>query len=344
MKDILSMLPEEIAQEFKTMGLPAFRAKQVSQWLAKGAASFNEMQNLPLDLRSRLSELYSIYRPAVLRKQVSAKDGTIKYLWGLEDGNAVETVVMKYRYGNTVCISTQVGCRQGCAFCASTIGGLVRQMEPSEMLNEVLCSQLDSGENISHVVLMGTGEPLDNFDNVMRFLSLLNHPEGFNLSLRHVSLSTCGLIERFTDLAERDLQLTLAVSLHAPDDETRTKIMPANRGRGVDALMRACRQYTETTGRRVSFEYAMIDGVNDTETHARLLVQRAMEVGAHVNLIPLNHVEESRYRPSTQGHLKAFIRILEESGVNVTVRRRLGSDIDASCGQLRRKFEKSREK
>ena len=344
MKDILSMLPEEIAQEFKTMGLPAFRAKQVSQWLARGAASFDEMQNLPLDLRSRLCELYGIYRPAVLRKQVSAKDGTIKYLWGLEDGNAVETVVMKYRYGNTVCISTQVGCRQGCAFCASTIGGLVRQMEPSEMLNEVLCSQLDSGEKISHVVLMGTGEPLDNFDNVMRFLSLLNHPEGFNLSLRHVSLSTCGLIERFTDLAERDLQLTLAVSLHAPDDETRTKIMPANRGRGVDALMKACQQYTEATGRRVSFEYAMIDGVNDTETHARLLVQRAKEVGAHVNLIPLNHVEESRYRPSTQGHLKAFIRILEESGVNVTVRRRLGSDIDASCGQLRRKFEKSREK
>ena len=344
MKDILSMLPEEIAQEFKTMGLPAFRAKQVSQWLARGVASFGEMQNLPLDLRSRLSEQYSIYRPAVLRKQISAKDGTIKYLWGLEDGNAVETVVMKYRYGNTVCISTQVGCRQGCAFCASTIGGLVRQMEPSEMLNEVLSSQLDSGEKISHVVLMGTGEPLDNFDNVMRFLSLLNHPEGFNLSLRHVSLSTCGLIERFPDLAQRDLQLTLAVSLHAPDDETRTKIMPANRGRGVDALMKACRQYTETTGRRVSFEYAMIDGVNDTETHARLLVQRAKEVGAHVNLIPLNHVEESRYRPSTQGHLKAFIRILEESGVNVTVRRRLGSDIDASCGQLRRKFEKSREK
>ena len=344
MKDILSMMPEEIAQEFKTMGLPAFRAKQVSQWLARGAASFDEMQNLPLELRSRLREQYSIYRPAVLRKQISAKDGTIKYLWGLEDGNAVETVVMKYHYGNTVCISTQVGCRQGCAFCASTIGGLVRQMEPSEMLNEVLSSQLDSGEKISHVVLMGTGEPLDNFDNVMRFLSLLNHPEGFNLSLRHVSLSTCGLIERFADLAERDLQLTLAVSLHAPDDETRTKIMPSNRGRGVDALMKACRQYTEATGRRVSFEYAMIDGVNDTETHARLLVQRAKEVGAHVNLIPLNHVEESRYRPSTQGHLKAFIRILEESGVNVTVRRRLGSDIDASCGQLRRKFEKSREK
>lgn len=344
MKDILSMLPEEIAQDFKAMDLPAFRAGQVSRWLAKGAASFDEMSNLPLELRERLGREYSLFRPTVLRKQVSERDGTIKYLWGLSDGNAVETVVMKYHYGNTVCISTQVGCRQGCAFCASTIGGLVRQMEPSEMLNEVLCSGLDSGEKISHVVLMGTGEPLDNFDNVMRFLSLLSHPDGLNLSLRHVSLSTCGLTERFADLAERDLQLTLAVSLHAPDDKTRSTLMPANRGRGVDALMAECRRYTEATGRRVSFEYAMIDGVNDTEYHAGLLVKRAKEVGAHVNLIPLNHVEESRYRPSTQGHMKAFIRILEESGVNVTVRRRLGGDIDASCGQLRRKFEKSREK
>lgn len=344
MKDILSMLPEELAAEFREKGLPAFRAKQVSQWLAKGVASFEEMRNLPAELRSRLKEEYSLYRPVVLRKQVSAKDGTIKYLWGLSDGNAVETVVMKYRYGNTVCISTQVGCRQGCAFCASTIGGLVRQMEASEMLNEVLFSQIDSGEKISHIVLMGTGEPLDNFDSVMRFLALINHPDVFNLSLRHVSLSTCGLIERFPDLAEKDLQLTLAVSLHAPDDETRSKLMPANRGRGVDALMEACRQYTEKTGRRVSFEYAMIDGVNDTSDHAKLLVKRAKEVGAHVNLIPLNHVEESRYRPSTQGHLKAFIKILEDSGVNVTVRRRLGGDIDASCGQLRRKFEKSRER
>ncbi len=344
MKDILSLLPEEISEEFKTLGLPGYRAKQVSQWLAKGASSFEEMKNLPVDLRSRLAEIYSIYRPTVLRKQISEKDGTVKYLWGLFDGNAVETVVMKYRYGNTVCISTQVGCRQGCKFCASTIGGLVRQLEPSEMLNEVLCSQIDSGEKVSHVVLMGTGEPLDNFDNVIKFLGLLNHPDGFNLSLRHVSLSTCGLIERFPDLASLDLQLTLAVSLHAPDDETRTKLMPANRNRGVNELMKACRKYTEATGRRVSFEYAMIDGVNDTEMHANLLVHRAKEVGAHVNLIPLNHVEESRYRPSSQGHQKAFIRILEESGVNVTVRRRLGSDIDASCGQLRRKFEKSREK
>ena len=340
MKDILSMLPEEIGEDFARMGLPRFRAKQVSQWLARGAASFDEMANLPKDLRLRLSEEYSLARLTLLRKQTSAEDGTIKYLWGLADGNAVETVVMRYRYGSTVCVSTQVGCRQGCAFCASTIGGLVRQMEPSEMLNEVLCSQLDSGEEISRVVLMGTGEPLDNFDNVMRFLALLNHPDVMNIGMRHISLSTCGIIERFEDLAARDWQLTLAVSLHAPDDETRNRIMPANRSRGVSALIDACKKYYEATGRRVSFEYAMIDGVNDTQQHALLLSRRAREVGAHVNLIPLNHVEESPLKPSTQGHMKAFVRILEENGVNVTVRRRLGGDIDASCGQLRRKYEK----
>lgn len=336
------MLPEEIAAEFKEKGLPAFRAKQVSQWLARGAASFDEMENLSKDLRASLAEEYSIYRPQILRKQTSALDGTIKYLWGLEDGNAVETVVMKYRYGNTVCVSTQVGCRQGCAFCASTIGGLVRQMTPGEILNEVLCSQLDSGEKISHIVLMGTGEPLDNFDNVMRFLQLVNHPDVMNIGMRHISLSTCGIIERFDDLAAKDLQLTLAVSLHAPDDETRSRIMPANRGRGVDALIEACSRYYERTGRRVSFEYAMIDGINDTEYHAKLLAKRANAVGAHVNLIPLNYVEEYKYKPSTQGHMKAFIKVLEDAGVNVTVRRRLGSDVDASCGQLRRKYEKNK--
>lgn len=344
MKDILSMLPEEISAELKTEGLPAFRAKQITEWLAKGVSSFDEMMNLPKDLRVRLAENYSLYRPEILRKQVSKLDGTVKYLWGLADGNAVETVVMRNNYGNTICISTQVGCRQGCAFCASTIGGLVRCLEPSEMLNEVFASQKDFGERISNIVLMGIGEPLDNFDNVMRFLSLVNHPQVMNIGMRHISLSTCGLIERFDDLAARDLQLTLSVSLHAPDDETRSKLMPANRGRGVDALMEACRKYYEKTGRRISFEYSMINGVNDTEAHARLLAKRAQSVGAHVNLIALNHVEERSFEPSTQSHIKAFMKILESEGVNVTLRRRLGSDVDASCGQLRRKFEKNREK
>ena len=210
------------------------------------------------------------------------------------------------------------------------------------MLDEVLFSELDSGMKISNIVLMGIGEPLDNFDNVARFLKLVNHPKCLNIGMRHITLSTCGLIERFDDLAALDLQLTLTVSLHAPDDETRSRIMPANRGRGVENLVEACRRYYQKTGRRISFEYAMIDGVNDTEAHARELVRRARECGAHVNLIPLNHVEERAFKPSTQGHMKAFMKILDEGGVNYTVRRRLGSDVDASCGQLRRKMEKSK--
>lgn len=342
-KDILSLLPGEIEEELAALGEPKYRAGQIFTWLHKGARSFAEMSNLSKELREKLDERFFLYKPEVLRKQVSQIDGTIKYLWQLRDGNAVETVVMQYKHGNTVCVSSQVGCRQGCAFCASTIGGLVRGLEPSEILDEVLFSQLDSGLPISNIVLMGIGEPLDNFDNVMRFLELVNHPKGMNIGMRHISLSTCGLIERFADLAERDLQLTLSVSLHAPDDETRSKLMPANRGRGVEALMEACRKYYDKTGRRISFEYAMIDGVNDTERHARLLAKEAKSLAAHVNLIPLNHVEERQFRPSTQGHMKAFIKILEDEGVNVTVRRRLGSDVDASCGQLRRKMQKANE-
>ena len=337
--DILSMLPEEIENELEKLGEPKYRALQLFTWLHRGVRDFEEMSNLSKSLREKLKENYSLYRPRVLKKQVSQIDGTIKYLWELADCNAVETVVMQYKHGNTVCVSSQVGCRQGCAFCASTIGGLVRSLEPSEILDEVLFSQLDSGLPISNIVLMGIGEPLDNFDNVMRFLELVNHPKGMNIGMRHISLSTCGLIERFDDLADRDLQLTLSVSLHAPDDDTRSRIMPANRGRGVEKLMDACRRYYERTGRRISFEYAMIDGVNDTEYHARLLAKEARSLAAHVNLIPLNHVVERQFRPSTSGHMKAFIKILEDAGVNVTVRRRLGSDVDASCGQLRRKMQ-----
>ena len=340
-KDILSMLPQEIEGELAALGEPKYRAKQIFDWLSRGVRDFDEMTNLPKALKEKLKAEYTLYRPKVLSKQVSKLDGTIKYLWELYDGNAVETVVMSYKHGNTVCVSSQVGCRQGCAFCASTIGGLVRCLEPSEILDEVLFSQLDSGRPISNIVLMGIGEPLDNFDNVMRFLELVNHHDGMNIGMRHISLSTCGITERFDELAEKNLQITLSVSLHAPDDETRSRLMPANRGRGVEQLMDSCRRYYQKTGRRISFEYAMIDGVNDTEKHAHLLAQRAKSVGAHVNLIPLNHVEERQFRPSTAGHMKAFIKILEDAGVNVTVRRKLGGDVDASCGQLRRKMQKN---
>ena len=342
MRDIKAMLPDEIAAALAELGEPKYRAKQIFQWLARGVESFDEMTDVSKKLRETLKREFFITKLKMLRKQVSSIDGTIKYLWELPDGNAVETVVMQYRHGNTICISSQVGCRQGCAFCASTIGGLIRGLESSEMLDEVLYSERESGLKISNIVLMGIGEPLDNFDNVIRFLRLVNHPDGENIGMRHISLSTCGLTERFDELADLNLQLTLSVSLHAPDDETRSRIMPANRGRGVEQLISACSRYYEKTGRRISFEYAMIDGVNDTPYHAKLLAQHAKRVCAHVNLIPLNHVEERQFAPSTPEHMKAFIRVLEEAGVNVTVRRRLGSDVDASCGQLRKKAAENR--
>ncbi len=338
--DIKSLLPEEIEAELSEMGEPKFRAKQIFTWLSRGVRSFEEMSDLSKKLRASLHERFLITSPQPIKKQVSELDGTIKYLWELADGNAVETVVMTYKHGNTVCISTQVGCRQGCAFCASTIGGLVRDLEPSEMLDEVLFSQRDSGLEISNIVLMGIGEPLDNYDNVVKFLKLVNHPLGMNIGMRHISLSTCGLTEKIDKLAELNLQLTLSISLHAPDDETRSKLMPANKGRGVTELISVCKRYFERTGRRISFEYAMIDGVNDTPEHAKKLAGLAKQCGAHINLIPLNHVEERAFRPSSAGNLKKFISILEDNGANSTVRRKLGGDVDASCGQLRRKAAK----
>ena len=335
--DIKSLLPEEIDSLLNELGQPSYRAKQLFSWLSRGCGDWDEMSNLPKTLRGALADRCHLYAPRVMRRQESSEDGTLKFLWELWDGQAVETVVMRYHYGNTVCISSQVGCRQGCAFCASAIGGRIRDLEPSEMLDEVLFSEKESGLPISHIVLMGIGEPLDNFDNVMRFLELVNHPHGRNIGMRHISLSTCGILERFDDLAVRDLQLTLSVSLHAPDDETRSRLMPANRGRGVDELFRKCEEYFDRTGRRISFEYAMIDGVNDSPEQARLLARRVKPLEAHVNLIPLNHVEERSFEPSKPENLKRFVDILTRNGINVTIRRRLGSDVDASCGQLRRK-------
>lgn len=344
MNDIRSMTQQEITELLRSLGEPAFRGKQLFAWLQKGAESFDEMTNLSKPLREKLRETCLLTPPVVARKQISKLDGTVKYLWELADGNCVESVLMQYHHGNTVCISSQVGCRMGCAFCASTIGGLVRRLEPYEMLDEVLFTQVDSGLPISHIVLMGIGEPLDNFDNVMRFLELVNSPEGMNISMRHISLSTCGLVPKIDELAKRKLQLTLSVSLHAPNDEVRDRIMPVNKAYPSEELLAACRRYYQATSRRISFEYAMIDGVNDRPEDAKELLRRLRGLPAHFNLIPLNHVEESPLKPSTRAAVAAFQKTLEDGGVTATVRRTLGGDIDASCGQLRRKYNQSKEK
>jgi 23S rRNA (adenine2503-C2)-methyltransferase len=335
MIDIKSMTLEELGVYMKELGQPAFRAKQVFRWLHRGVTSFDEMSDLSKALRAQLSEQCYITAPQAERKQVSALDGTIKYLWRLRDGNCIETVLMRYKHGNTVCVSSQVGCNMGCVFCASTLGGKVRDLTASEILDQVIFTQIDSGEDISNIVMMGIGEPLDNFENVLRFLTLVNHPEGLNIGMRHISLSTCGLVKKIDKLAQLGLQLTLSVSLHAPTDEVRSQLMPVNRAVGVDTLMETCRRYFETTGRRISYEYAVIDGVNDSDAQADILASLLKGQPGHVNLIPLNDVAESPLKPSRR--VRQFQKRLEDHGVTATVRRKLGGDIDASCGQLRRK-------
>ena len=342
--EIKNLTLPELQNALAELGEPKFRAGQVYTWLHRGAAAFSEMTNLSKSLREKLEERFTITVPQPVRKQSSAADGTVKYLWRLADGNCVETVLMRYHHGNTVCISSEVGCPMGCAFCASTIGGLVRKLSAGEMLDEVLFTQLDSGLEISNIVLMGIGEPLDNYDNVLRFLELVNSPEGMNIGMRHISLSTCGIVPRIRDLAQKNLQLTLSVSLHAPDDETRSRIMPVNRRWPVEELLNACRDYFEVTGRRISFEYAMIRDVNDSPETARTLARKLRGLAAHVNLIPLNNVEESPLKPSDRQTVLRFQSIVEDQGIPCTIRRTLGSDIDASCGQLRRKYQKGAER
>ncbi|MDR0904725.1 MAG: 23S rRNA (adenine(2503)-C(2))-methyltransferase RlmN [Oscillospiraceae bacterium] len=337
MTDIKSLNLAELTAALKNLGEPQFRAKQIFVWLHKGVRGFDAMTNIPKQLRDRLNADFYVTAPELASRQVSAEDGTLKYLWRLGDGETVESVVMSYNHGNTICISTQVGCRQGCVFCASTLGGLVRNLAPSEMLDQVLFAQSDCGKRISNIVLMGIGEPLDNFDNVLRFLELVSHADGLNIGMRHISLSTCGLTEKIDKLGDLGLQLTLSVSLHAPDDATRGGIMPINRTHNVAELMDACRRYFAKTGRRISYEYAMIDGVNDTAEHARRLVKLLRGSGSHLNLILLNDVAERPLKPSRRENADAFTKILGSGNINFTFRRRLGRDIDAACGQLRRK-------
>ncbi len=332
---IRSMTLEELTAALGDMGEPAFRGKQVFAWLSRGVRSFDEMSDLSKALREKLAGRYRLEGPRAVRRQSSREDGTVKYLWELQDGNCIETVLMRYRHGNTVCVSTQVGCRMGCAFCASTLGGKVRDLTPGEILEQVIFTQADSGVPVSNIVLMGIGEPMDNLDSVLRFLELVNHPLGLNIGMRHISLSTCGVIPGIRRLAELELQLTLSVSLHAPDSETRSRIMPVNRAYDVDELFAACHDYFRRTGRRISFEYAMIDGVNDADWQADLIAQKLRGMPGHVNLIPLNDVAESPLKPSRR--TRKFQQRLESRGVTATVRRSLGGDIDASCGQLRRK-------
>ncbi len=329
------MTSSEIKQAVLEMGLPSFRAGQIYKWLqVSGVKSFDEMTDLSKELRAVLSERFEIYSCDVEKKQVSS-GGTVKYLFRLHDGRCIESVLMKYKYGYSICVSTQVGCKMGCAFCASHLGGFIRSLTASEILSQIHSAQSDTGIRISHVVLMGMGEPLDNFDNVMRFLELVGDDNGLNIGMRNISLSTCGIVPKIYELMQKKLQLTLSISIHAPNDEIRSKIMPINKKYGTEELLRACREYMKTTNRKIYFEYTMLKGINDSADCARILASRLKNILCHVNLIPANEFGESPFKRSDPETTEQFAQILRSHGVGVTVRRSLGGDIDASCGLLR---------
>lgn len=338
-KDILSYNLEELCSEINLIGEKKFRAKQIYDWLhVKKVINFSEMSNISLSLRTKLDEIYCINSLKITKKLESSIDNTVKYLYELYDGNHIESVLMEYKHGNSLCISTQVGCKMGCRFCASTIAGFKRNLLPSEMLLQVYETEKDSGRHVDSIVLMGIGEPLDNFDNVVKFLQLISDENGNNLSLRHISLSTCGLVDRIYDLAEYRFGLTLSVSLHASNDEKRCGIMPVNNRYKINELLNACKDYIDATGRRISFEYAVIHGINDKQSDADELIKLLKGINCHVNLIPVNEIKERNYY-SDKKALHAFASALEKGGLNATVRRTLGADIDAACGQLRREYE-----
>ncbi|MBR5858488.1 MAG: 23S rRNA (adenine(2503)-C(2))-methyltransferase RlmN [Clostridia bacterium] len=333
--DLLSMFPEELSELCVSLGQPKYRGKQIFEGLYKGIREISDFSALPKGFRDSLSEAALIPTAKIKRKLVSAIDGTVKYLYELHDNETVESVFMRYKHGNTMCISTQVGCRMGCAFCASTKAGLVRSLYPSEMLLQILECERDLGERVSNIVLMGMGEPLDNYENVMKFLRLVNHENGLNIGLRHISLSTCGLVDKIDRLADEGLQITLSVSLHAPNDEIRKQTMPIANKWSIEQLISACKRYTDKTSRRISFEYALISGVNDSRENAHELGKLLSGMLCHVNLIPVNPIKEKSFRRSEKNAIKEFTETVESYKISVTVRRKLGADINASCGQLR---------
>jgi len=340
--DIKSLLLPEIDEFILSIGEKQFRAQQIFSWLHSGVKSFDEMTNLPKELRNTLDKTFFISVPEIIEKQVSGIDGTIKYLWRVQENDLVECVLMEYSHGNTICISSQIGCKMGCLLCASSLNGFKRDLAASEMLDQVLFTQIDSGKRISNIVLMGIGEPLDNFDNLMRFIELICHPKGVNIGARHITVSTCGVIENIDKLADYDVQLTLAISLHAPDDETRSRLIPVNSKTGVKRLLEAGSNYFKKTGRRISYEYALIEGVNDSPDQAKQLSKLLRNTKSHLNLILLSNVKERQFTSSSAKNADMFIDILKENGVSYTMRRSLGADIDASCGQLRNRILNSR--
>lgn len=337
MIDLKDFEYDELTEYLLSIGEKKFRAEQIFSWLHRGAESYEEMTNLSKATRQRLEKETYVSTLKIREKYVSKLDGTVKYLFELPDGNCIESVIMRYHHGITICISSQVGCRMGCRFCASTIGGLYRSLTAGEILNQVIFAQKDIGERISNIVIMGIGEPLDNFGNIIKFLHNVNHEKGLNIGYRHITLSTCGVVPRIYDLAEENLPITLTISLHAPNDEIRDTIMPVNHKYKIDELMEACKKYYEKTGRRISFEYSLIHGVNDSTENAAELARLIKGMGAHVNLIPVNKVEERNFEKGSKAEINAFREKLEKMGVNATIRRELGSDISASCGQLRKK-------
>lgn len=337
MIDLKDFEYDELIAYLKEMGEPKFRAEQIFSWLHKGVESYDEMTNLSKATREKLNAVSYVSTLKIREKLVSKIDGTVKYLFELPDGNCIESVVMRYHHGLTICISSQVGCRMGCRFCASTIGGLNRSLTAGEILNQVIFAQKDVGERISNIVIMGIGEPMDNYDNIIKFLHNVNHEKGLNIGYRHITLSSCGVVPGIRRLAQEKLPITLAISLHAPNDEIRDSIMPVNHKWKIKELMEVCREYVNTTGRRITFEYSLISGVNDSVQQARELAKLIRPIHGHVNLIPVNKVEERDYHKGSAEDIRAFCELLETLGINASVRRELGSDISASCGQLRKK-------